>query len=491
MAYRVLSPLRRAYNRLPRGDARIHFLLHLALSVYFLFRMLTDPNWVFGFFLLTTSSLMVGFATRPGLARWGSVAIVLFLVFCNLFLAYVGNAPLRRWGQLFMLAWALSSLWFFEVETDDGDHDQDFAARRAESPPRRKRHAQKGDRTAKLALGDTTREVKYGEVLDLSDQVELTALPAGIVAEHLDLTGCCNLEGLPPDLRVRRVILDGCERLRALPDGLTCYYLSAVDSSLEAIPTTIDVKIELDLSGCRRLRSLPANLTVGRLVLRSCTGLERLPQGLSTRYLDVSRCENLVQWPKNIVVRSGGFVARDCVQLTALPECVGPVAHLDIRGCTGIESLPNDLRVFSWIDLGGTQVSSLPDSVASIELRWRGARVEERLITQPETITLEEIQETRNVEVRRALLDRYGMERFVRDSNAKVLDSDTDVGGPRELLSIELPHDEPLVCVTYQCPSTGRQYITRVPPRTRTCHQAVAWIAGFNDPDDYKLIAES
>jgi hypothetical protein len=30
-----------------------------------------------------------------------------------------------------------------------------------------------------------------------------------------------------------------------------------------------------------------------------------------------------------------------------------------------------------------------------------------------------------------------------------------------------------------------------VPPNMRTCHQAAAWIAGFDNPKDYRLVAES
>ncbi|NOK61345.1 MAG: hypothetical protein GFH27_549305n114 [Chloroflexi bacterium AL-W] len=51
--------------------------------------------------------------------------------------------------------------------------------------------------------------------------------------------------------------------------------------------------------------------------------------------------------------------------------------------------------------------------------------------------------------------------------------------------------DEDLVCVSVICPSTGRQYLIRVPPQTRTCHQAAAWIAGFDDPNAYQPIAET
>ncbi len=48
-----------------------------------------------------------------------------------------------------------------------------------------------------------------------------------------------------------------------------------------------------------------------------------------------------------------------------------------------------------------------------------------------------------------------------------------------------------LVEMSCFCPSTGRQYMIRVPPNTATCRQAAAWIAGFDDPDDYHPVLET
>jgi hypothetical protein len=41
------------------------------------------------------------------------------------------------------------------------------------------------------------------------------------------------------------------------------------------------------------------------------------------------------------------------------------------------------------------------------------------------------------------------------------------------------------------CPSTGHIHILRVPPNMRSCRQAAAWIAGFNNPDDYNPLIEA
>jgi len=79
-----------------------------------------------------------------------------------------------------------------------------------------------------------------------------------------------------------------------------------------------------------------------------------------------------------------------------------------------------------------------------------------------------------------------GYMRFAREAKAKILDEDKDRGGTRQLLFIDLREDEPLVGLSCHCPSTGRQYLLRVPPTMKTCHQAAAWMAGFDDSSLYR-----
>jgi hypothetical protein len=117
--------------------------------------------------------------------------------------------------------------------------------------------------------------------------------------------------------------------------------------------------------------------------------------------------------------------------------------------------------------------------------------VEERILLRPETISVDEILQERNAERRRVLLDRFGIPRFMQESKASLLDEDRDRGGPRQLLRVEMKDDEPLITLSCFCPSTTRQYFLRVPPNTKTCHQAAAWIAGFDDPDQYQPILET
>jgi hypothetical protein len=48
-----------------------------------------------------------------------------------------------------------------------------------------------------------------------------------------------------------------------------------------------------------------------------------------------------------------------------------------------------------------------------------------------------------------------------------------------------------MVYLSVRDPSTGRGYLLRVPPTMETCHQAAAWTAGFDDPADYRPVAET
>ena len=179
------------------------------------------------------------------------------------------------------------------------------------------------------------------------------------------------------------------------------------------------------------------------------------------------------------------MILQDCRRLAALPDWLTRLANLNLAGCLQIDRVPEQLTLTGWLDLAGTAITALPDSLQHTRLRWRGVRIDQRVAFQPERLTVSEILQERNTELRRVKIERMGTLEFARQANARVLDEDRDPGGPRRLLRIDLLEDEPLVGLNCRCPSTGREYLLRVPPQTLTCHQAAAWIAGFDDPSDY------
>jgi hypothetical protein len=357
--------------------------------------------------------------------------------------------------------------------------------------------------SGRLVLSDRLPErfAQWGRI-DLSGNVDLVELPEGLRVAQLILRDCTGLTGLPKGLKVSILSLAGCTGITELSGGLTCTHLNLQRLLLRSLPADLWVAYRLDLTGCRQLGQLPTGLRVGlpglrprtptggSLILRDCTALEFLPDGLDVCYLDVRGCTRLRGWPDGATGRVEVLLARGCSRLTALPDWLH-VSRLDITDCTSLRALPEGLRVRSEIEIANTAIRRLPDSVGAIRLRWRGVQIDEKIAFEPERITIGEILGETNAELRRVLLERFGLERFIAEANAEVLDVDHDAGGERKLLRVPMPEDEPLVCVLVHCPSTGRQYILRVPPTMQTCREAVAWTVGFDDPDQYRPLVET
>ncbi len=322
---------------------------------------------------------------------------------------------------------------------------------------------------------------------DKNDKSKKEMMPANVAKDLI-------LQGLLPENMVvsGQIDLSGTEDLRKLPKGLSATSLVLSNCpKLESLPPDLSVQFDLVLDHCESLESLPENLKVGSLSLQGCTALEALPEGLSTYFLNLSECANLKHWPQKAALRFGNLIARNCINLTFLPDWLGTLSNLDLRGCANIHTLPDNLVVNSWLDVAGTGISALPEGCQQSQLRWRGIPVDRRIAFQPETITVDEILNETNIELRRVKLERMGYERFIAAAEAELLDQDEDPGGERRLLRIEMPDEEPLVCISVRCPSTGRQYVIRVPPDMASCHQAAAWIAGFDDPDQYHPLIET
>ncbi len=122
--------------------------------------------------------------------------------------------------------------------------------------------------------------------------------------------------------------------------------------------------------------------------------------------------------------------------------------------------------------------------------RWRdgtrlysvhGVRVAAWIIEHPEQLTVAKIDAEANTEVRRVMLDRYGMARYMADAGARVVDDSLDeIGQPLRLLRRELEGDEPIVMVelTNSTPNPDgerRKYLRRVPPTMQTAIEARNW----------------
>lgn len=143
---------------------------------------------------------------------------------------------------------------------------------------------------------------------------------------------------------------------------------------------------------------------------------------------------------------------------------------------------------------------------------WHGVRVPPHVIEDPSRITLLEIHNADNAEVRRAMIERYGTARYLLDTGAEQVNKD-DYG---ILYRHRMKNDEDIVMVhvlnstpepdglltraeaektfgkaavasalTYasgqgiDCSAPRfKTYFIRVPPATKTAHEGVAWTFG-------------
>jgi uncharacterized protein DUF6745 len=122
---------------------------------------------------------------------------------------------------------------------------------------------------------------------------------------------------------------------------------------------------------------------------------------------------------------------------------------------------------------------------------WHGVRVSRQAIEQPEQLRAAEVLAEPDAEVRRVLIERLGTDRFLRDAGAlRVAEDEAGI-----LWRLDLPDDEPLVCVEVTNATPGpdaifRRHVLRVPPDVRTPREAVAWTFGVSE-DEYRPLRET
>ena len=112
---------------------------------------------------------------------------------------------------------------------------------------------------------------------------------------------------------------------------------------------------------------------------------------------------------------------------------------------------------------------------------WHGVRVPEKMVLHPEHLTKKDWLGERNLEVRRAMQERLGNDRFVELVGGTCIDQGT-LG---ELIAVDLGNDPEEVAhyIHVKDASTQRQYYLRVPPSIRRADEAVAWTLGLDEQD--------
>jgi len=105
----------------------------------------------------------------------------------------------------------------------------------------------------------------------------------------------------------------------------------------------------------------------GYLDLRGCTGLKSLPSDLKVSgSLDLTGCTGLKSLPSDLKV-PGYLNLSGCTGLKSLPSDLKVGGYLYLHGCTGLKSLPSNLKVGGSLNLYGcTRLKSLPSNLGSI-----------------------------------------------------------------------------------------------------------------------------
>jgi hypothetical protein len=144
---------------------------------------------------------------------------------------------------------------------------------------------------------------------------------------------------------------------------------------------------------------------------------------------------------------------------------------------------------------------------------WHGTRVSRQLIESPETLSIKQVRDEQNAEVRRVMIERMGWDRFCSAAALKVIHTDTLTAYFPALPVSETVHaemrfvtkyregqevaelliseefldfdDRPLKFVRVTDPSTGERYVLRVWPENVRAYEAIAKTFGMTE-EQYK-----
>jgi hypothetical protein len=112
---------------------------------------------------------------------------------------------------------------------------------------------------------------------------------------------------------------------------------------------------------------------------------------------------------------------------------------------------------------------------------WHEVRVPKQVIMSPEKLTISQIENEANQEIRRVMLERFGFEKFLTKSKTKCVHKDKwgslyrkEIKGDEDLVMVSVKNSTP------EPDGSIKQYFLRVPPSIATAHDAVAWTFSKN-----------
>lgn len=108
---------------------------------------------------------------------------------------------------------------------------------------------------------------------------------------------------------------------------------------------------------------------------------------------------------------------------------------------------------------------------------WKDILIPRDIVEKPESITVSQILNEGNAEIRRAMVDIFGLDRFVVESDSTSLDKQ----GEYELLRVPYLNNVQMIALKMRCPTTSAVYVHSVHPDCTNVEQALAWKRGEND----------
>jgi hypothetical protein len=111
---------------------------------------------------------------------------------------------------------------------------------------------------------------------------------------------------------------------------------------------------------------------------------------------------------------------------------------------------------------------------------WHGVTVQREIITEPQSITLKQINEESNAEIRRVLIERFGFERYLKEGGFKKIQQDDfgilykkEVAGEPAMVFVKVVNS------TREKDGTYKEYVIPVLSTVRSAHEAVASTFGL------------
>lgn len=125
-----------------------------------------------------------------------------------------------------------------------------------------------------------------------------------------------------------------------------------------------------------------------------------------------------------------------------------------------------------------------------------GISVTEQIVMHPETLTPQEIEGQRDVEVRRIMMERYGVEKFIKSVSASLIHQTVFNERTCQLWRYHQTDDEDVTLLkvtnaTAEPDGSFKDYWLRVPPSLTNALKAVAWTFDLSMIEYQQLAVES